>query len=34
MDEKLIADSLQTSRFPLWQGKVFCGHCQCSCDAI
>ena len=34
MDEKLIIDSLQTSRFPLWRGKILSDHFQCPCDAI
>jgi len=34
MDENLVIDSLQTSRFPLLRGKILSDHFQCSCDAI
>ena len=46
MNENLVIDSLQTSRIPLWRGKILSDHFQfskilsdhfhfqCSCDAI
>jgi len=34
MDENLVIDSLQTSRFTLRRGKIFSDHFQCPCDAI
>jgi len=34
MDENLIIDSLQTSRFPLWRRKILSDHFQWPCDAI
>ena len=27
-DEKMVIDSLQTSCFPLWRGKILSDHCQ------
>jgi len=34
MDEDLVIDSLQTSRFAVWRGKILSDHFQCPCDAI
>jgi len=34
MDENLVIDSLQTSRFPLWHGQILSDHFQYPCDAV
>jgi len=36
MDENFVIDLdlLQTSRFPLWRGKILSNHFQRPCDAI